>query len=68
MIKRRSPKRIWDFGMVYEFKVLSRISQGNDSRTDMEIIIGDMVDISEYLDFEFYALCWYWDAHNEWEN
>ena len=46
MIKRRAPKRVWDFGMVYESEILSRISRGHDGRTGMERITGDTVDIS----------------------
>ena len=46
MINRRDPKLVWDFGMVHESKILSRISRGHNGRTDMEIIIGDTVDIS----------------------
>ena len=68
MIKRISPKRVWDFGMVYEYEILSRISQGHHGRTGMERITGDMVDISEWTVFEFYDLCWYWDTPNDWEN
>ena len=59
MIKRRYPKRVWDFGMVYESEILSRISRGYKSRTVMERITGDMVDISEGTEFEFYDLFWY---------
>ena len=34
----------------------------------MERIKGDMVEISEWTDFEFYDLCWYWDTPNDLEN
>ena len=68
MINHIDPKRVWNFGMVYESEILSRISQGNDGRTGMERITGDTVDISEWTDFEFYDLCWYWDIPNDWEN
>ena len=68
MIKCIAPKRVWDFGMVYESEILSRISRGHDGRTGMERITGDTVDISEWTDFEFYDLCWYWDTPNDWEN
>ena len=54
--------------MVYESNILSRISRGNDDITGMERITGDTVDISEWTDFEFYDLCWYWDTSNDWEN
>ena len=41
MIKLRVPKRVWDFGMVYESKILSRISQEHDGITGIERITGD---------------------------
>ena len=62
MIKRIAPKHVWDFGMVYKYEILSRTSRGHDGRTGMERITGDTVDISEWTDFEFYDLCWYWDT------
>ena len=68
MIKPRAPKCVWDFGMVYESEILSRISRGHDSRTGMETTTGDTVDISEWKDFELYDLCWYWDTPNDWES
>ena len=68
MIKRRAPKRIWDFGFVYEAEILSRIARGRDGRTGIERITGDSCDISEWVDFEFYDLCWYWDTPHDSEN
>ena len=58
MIKRRAPKRVLDFGMVYESEILSSILQGHDGRAVMKRITGDMVDIREWTYFEFYDLCW----------
>lgn len=68
MIKRRAPKRVWDFGIVYEAEILCRMSRGHDKRTGMERITGNTCDISEWIDFEFYDLCWYWDHPNDWDN
>ena len=51
MIKRRAPKRVWDFGMLNESDILSRLSRGNDGRTGIEIITGDTVEIIEWTDF-----------------
>ena len=31
----------------------------------MERITGDSIDISEWLEFEFYDLCWYWDNQHD---
>ena len=55
MIKRRAPKCVWGYGMVYESDILSRISQVHYSRTGMDIITGDMVHNSKWIDFEFYG-------------
>ena len=59
MIKSRAPKRVWDFGMVYESNILSRMSRGHEGITVMERITGDTVDISEWTDSEFYEFFWY---------
>ena len=66
MIKRRSTKHVWDFGMAYKSEILSGMSRGHDGRTGMERIIGDTVNISKWTEFEFYDLCWYWDTPNDW--
>ena len=68
MIKRRAPKRVWDFGFVYEAEILSRIARGRDGRTGIERLTGDSCDISEWIDFEFYDLCWYWDTPHDSDN
>ena len=68
IIRRRAPKRIWDFGIVWEAQILSRMARHNNDFTGMERITGNTVDISEWLDFEFYDLCWYWDVPDSWDN
>ncbi len=68
LIKRRVPKRVWDFGIVWESEILSRMCRHNNTFSGMERITGDTQDISEWLDFEFYDLCWYWDVPNDWDN
>ena len=68
MIKRRVPKRVWDFGLVYEAEILSRVARGKDQRPGIERITGDTCDISEWTDFEFYDLCWYWDTPHDLDN
>jgi hypothetical protein len=61
MTKKKVPKRLWDFGLVYESELLSRMARGNDRRTGYEEITGQTPDISEWLDFEFYDLVWWLD-------
>ena len=50
------PKRLWDFGLVYEAGILSRVARGQDGRTGLERLSGDTPDISEWIDFSFYDL------------
>jgi hypothetical protein len=38
------------------------MARGPEGRTGVEEITGDSPDISEWLDFDFYDLVWYWDA------
>jgi hypothetical protein len=60
MLAKREPKRLWDYGLVYEAKILSRISRGPGLRPGLETVTGRSVDISKYTDFEFYDLVWYY--------
>ena len=59
--ERNIPSRLWDYGMVYEGEVLSRISRGITERPGLEEITGETVDLSEWLDFSFYDIVWYHD-------
>ena len=34
----------------------------NKGRSGYEIVFGHTPDISEYVKFEFYNYCWYWDT------
>jgi hypothetical protein len=54
---------LWDYGLVYEGELLTRMSHGDDgrSRSGYEQVTGKTPDISEWLDFEFYDLVWWWD-------
>lgn len=63
-INRNIPKRLWDFGMVLEAEIYSRTS-GKDGRTSMDRLTGDTNDISEWIEFEFYDLCHYWDNQTD---
>ena len=61
MTKKSVPKRLWDFGLVYESELLCRMARGDDRRTGYEEVTGQTPDISEWLDFEFYDLVWWLD-------
>ena len=41
--------------MVWESEIYSH-TVGKDGRPDLERLTGDMIDISEWLEFEFYDL------------
>jgi hypothetical protein len=68
MTKLNVPKRLWDYGYVWEAEILSRTASGPDLRTGVERITGDTPDISEWLDFSFYDLVWVWDQPGELNN
>jgi hypothetical protein len=68
MVNRSVPNRLWDYGLVYESEIMSRTARGPEGRTGVERLTGDSVDISEWLDFEFYDLVWYWHAPDTEEN
>ena len=62
MHRKRVPKRLWDYGLKWVSEVRVRTSSDvMDLKgwTPLERITGDTVDISEYLDFDFYDWCWY---------
>ena len=56
MRKKRVPKRLWDFGLIYESKLLSRMARGRNKRSGYEEVTGD---------FEFYDLVWWIDWPNK---
>ena len=54
MTKKKVPKRLWDFGLIYESELLSWMAQGDDYWTGYEVVTGQTPDISKWLDFKFY--------------
>ena len=68
MSVKKIPRRLWDYGLVYESEIMSRTARGSDKRTGMERITGDTPDISEWVDFDFYDPVWYWDNPDNPEN
>jgi hypothetical protein len=61
MTKKKVPKRLWDFGLIYESELLSRMTRGTDCQTGCEKVTGQTPDISKWMDFEFYDLVWWLD-------
>ena len=65
MHKKHVPKRLWDYGLRWTCNVMQHTSTEAGSangQMPLEIITGDTLDISEFLDFGFYDWCWYSDA------
>ncbi|GFH49007.1 hypothetical protein CTEN210_05483 [Chaetoceros tenuissimus] len=61
MLRRNVAAKVWDFGLVWEAEIYTRTAKPG-GRTGIEAVTGETPDISEWLDFEFYDLCWYWDS------
>jgi hypothetical protein len=61
MQKKNVYSWLWDYSLVYEGELFTRMSHGNDSRSGYEQVTGETPDISEWLDFEFFDLVWWWD-------
>ena len=60
MITKSVPRRMWDFGLVHQSEIVQCIPQDN-GHSGYKEVTGVMPDISEYLDFDFWDLVWYWD-------
>ena len=61
MLKKKVPKCLWDFGLVYEAEIMLRMAHSSDQCTGYEEVTGQMPNISKWLDFEFYDLVWWLD-------
>jgi hypothetical protein len=61
MVTKGVHRRLWDFGCVHQSEIMCRIASYCDGRTGIERITGETPDISEWLDFDFYDLVWFWD-------
>ena len=61
MHKKTVPKRLWDFGLVVESVILTQMARGKDCHTRYEEVTGQTAKISEWLDFEFYDLVYWYD-------
>jgi len=56
------PHRLWDFGLVWVSEINNHTARGPQARTPYEHITGNTPNISEWLDFNFYDWCWFWNA------
>jgi hypothetical protein len=57
MQKKKVWSRLWDYGLVYEGELLSRMACGKDGRSGYKMVPGNTPDFSEWLNFEFMILC-----------
>ena len=65
MSKKKVPMRLWCYAIDYFSDLASLTVPGmyrNKGRTGYEIVYGHTPDISEYVEFQFYEYCWYWDT------
>lgn len=59
-ISKNVPRRLWCLMLEWQARIMQLIPQGFNERTAYEIVTGITPDISEYCDFDFYDLVWYW--------
>ena len=52
-VHRNISKRVWEFGMVWEAEIYF-CTADKDGRPALEQLTGDMIDISEWMELEFY--------------
>ena len=62
MTTNNIPRRLWCFGFEHQDRLMQFIPWGHNEHTGFEMITGTTPDISEYCDFNFYDLVWYWRA------
>jgi hypothetical protein len=63
-VKKRVPIKFWEYGMRWVCKTMSRTNlraHRIDGGVPLKGIIGDTVDISNYLEFGFYNRVWFCD-------
>ncbi len=54
------PHQLWCFGLEHQTRLMHFIPRGQHDRSGYEMVTGKTPDVSEYLDFDFYNLVWYW--------
>ena len=65
MIRKNSPLRLWCYSLEYACELSSLMvptMYRNKGLSGYEIVFGHTPDISEYVEFELYEYCWYWDT------
>ena len=65
MVREQVPVQLWCYALQYYCDLSNMIVTGmfiNKGRTGYKIILGNNLDISEYVEFEFYEYCLYRDS------
>ena len=58
--EKNVPARLWDFGLKQAAKIMQFIPQRLSSRSGYKKVIDNTPDISDYVEFDFYYLVWYY--------
>ena len=64
MVRKKVPRMFWDYGMRWVCETMQRTHlRGHriDGGVPLQKVLGETVDISEYLDFGFYDRVWFRD-------
>ena len=65
MVKRNIPLRLWYYALEDTCELESTMvptMYRNKGRSGYEMIFGNTPDISEYVEFDLYDFCWYYDT------
>jgi len=53
MSQANVPKRLWNFGLVYEAEIMRLIPRGDSKRSGYEVLTGETPDVPPWVDFAF---------------
>ena len=57
MACKKVPKSLWDYGLIHQAGILSRIANGKKVQTGIKEMTGKTPDIYEWIEFDFYIMC-----------
>ena len=63
-VHKNITKRVQDFGIVWEYEIYPR-TVGKDGRPPLEHLAGDTIEISEWMEFDFYEIVWFWNNQSD---
>ena len=59
MFRVNCPEQLWEYGYNHVAKIMNQTASNLKGRKSLELVTGEIVDISEYLDFYFYDRVWF---------